>query len=1112
MGQDVHLVVGPAGSGKTTRLLNMYREQLHNAKPASSLWITPSAASRRFLRERLFAEGIEGCFRPNCLTFNGLAERILTAAPGAQRFLTSVMRRELLRRIITNAVGRGELPFHGAIAHTRGLLEQIAAKVAELKRVEIWPQELQRALGGRAGAKTRELHLLYDRYQQLLNEHQLYDFEGCLWAARERLQKGEAQPFEQLNLLVVSGFSDFTRTQYEILEQLAARAQQTRLSLTHEHQSARPELFARTADTLEVLRRRFPSLVVEELVPETKRPSALRHVERHVFSNPRTAVPAESTSQLEIIEAAGELSELEEIAVRTKRLLAGLESTPPVKAADILVVFRTLAQRVELVREVFARHGIPVWISGSQSLARSPLAAFVVLLLRVHLEDWPYRPLLTLLRHTYFRAESTAVEERFAAQAFIERLQLFSGREQLLIAIRRFVERHEARYAQAEPNSAAQVKAAAQLREAKGALAALEHLKTAYDRLPTRATRSEWAASLTELLSSISCCASSTDKKIEASTNQLVWQQIVQAIGSLDRLAEWEGRQRDQLTTTEFHREVSEILQVEPMASASEWAGCVRVVTAPEARGLQADYVFLAGLAEKSFPIAEGDTTLGSLAEQHRLAQAGLPVLNHAAHASAEMLLFYESITAARKQLIFSYAALDEKAQPLSASPYLDEVQRAFGGAQIRRTVRADLSPVPIASDVTCPRDLRIKAVAKALDGDAGLLTGFVSDRRRKDHAPNLLAGLRMQHERQRREGYGRFEGILWSPKAVESLSSQFGLDHCWSTSQLEQFAYCPFRFFADRVLRVDVNDDPALETDYLLRGRLVHSVLAALHRRLNRKHSKAVSPAECDSDELAAEARQVVESMLSELRSDGPLQSALREVDRRLLMSWLEHYPEQHRQYDASGHGCEGPLRPTYFEVAFGPQHTVDPDDTSLEEIEASLSTIEPFELDCGTLKVRLTGRIDRIDIGWACDRMVFNIVDYKSGRPSKSGAKAVRDGSALQLPLYALAVQEHLLKEQAAIPLVGSYWYLRDKAPQAAVTFHRPQAGRLSPSEDWEELRERLLVLVQSMVHSVRAGQFPMHCSDEDCTGRCEYKSVCRVGQVRALEKQWQPAQPTS
>jgi hypothetical protein len=53
------------------------------------------------------------------------------------------------------------------------------------------------------------------------------------------------------------------------------------------------------------------------------------------------------------------------------------------------------------------------------------------------------------------------------------------------------------------------------------------------------------------------------------------------------------------------------------------------------------------------------------------------------------------------------------------------------------------------------------------------------------------------------------------------------------------------------------------------------------------------------------------------------------------------------------------------------------------------------------------------------------------------------------------------------------------------------------------------KLLSRVISLVQGVRQGQFPMHSADDECTSHCNYSTVCRVRQARALEKTWEPPQ---
>ena len=150
------------------------------------------------------------------------------------------------------------------------------------------------------------------------------------------------------------------------------------------------------------------------------------------------------------------------------------------------------------------------------------------------------------------------------------------------------------------------------------------------------------------------------------------------------------------------------------------------MLSAASARHLRIPYLFLAGLSEKSFPAADRADGVYSEAENQRFIEAGLPLPSRSDRQTDEMLLFYETITAATRRLYLSYPAIDDSGEPLTPSPYLKEVEQPFGhGTPIPRFAQIDLSPVP-DEDGLCSSDaFRIRAVAEAMQGKADLLAGW---------------------------------------------------------------------------------------------------------------------------------------------------------------------------------------------------------------------------------------------------------------------------------------------------------------------------------------------------------------------------------------------------
>jgi hypothetical protein len=285
----------------------------------------------------------------------------------------------------------------------------------------------------------------------------------------------------------------------------------------------------------------------------------------------------------------------------------------------------------------------------------------------------------------------------------------------------------------------------------------------------------------------------------------------------------------------------------------------------------------------------------------------------------------------------------------------------------------------------------------------------------------------------------------------------------------------------------------------------MLHELLAALHSGLSER-GELLRPGSYSEREFADNTAALVARLVQRLRSGRPLADGLLEIDARRLSQWLDRYHAQHEKYAATWSDWES----THVEVPFGPQRRgqAQPDPEAASQDMAGSS--EPFVLDCDGEMVRFAGRIDRIDVGSLGGQTVFNVIDYKSGSAKRTNAKAVMSGSALQLPLYALAA-EQLLAQKRAVPLHAAYWHVAGRGYGTVIEFHEQAAGSLRPTDDWTSLQGRLRKQSRGLVHGIRQGEFPMHSSDDQCTSWCSYSTLCRVNQVRALEKQWQPPTET-
>ena len=492
---NVSLITGPARSGKTSELLDRYATGLAAAQMGGigrQLWLSPTSRVAASVRDALGGMA-QGCLEPGVATFDDLAKKILLADGVKTRIIAAVAQRELLRRIIAIAHKTGALKFYAAAAERTGFVDMLAEHFRELRRYAIPPSTYLRDAKRGESPQRQELAHLYAAYDAELTAHNLCDAEGIHWAARSVLAETSCRGISEFDLVVADGFTDFTRTEFDLLCLIAQRTKQLLISLPAdkplEGEATRIDLFAKTTATLAALKRAFPQLVVRTHSARHASCPAIDHVTEQVFHYPHSSpAPAvlESLGQIEIVQAAGTHDEVLQIARRIKARLAEQKVRP----ADIVVVYRSLTEVAPRIAEVFTQFAIPFSIESLPRLSTTAVFKSLVALLTLDRDDWPFRQVVSVI--TNDRLAALAEPNRRAADWLVRDLQVASGRGRLLEAITKLAEQFP-QLAEFGEHTRRRVAAAA------AALPSLSLLAAAFDELPAEATPVEWCQALAKL-------------------------------------------------------------------------------------------------------------------------------------------------------------------------------------------------------------------------------------------------------------------------------------------------------------------------------------------------------------------------------------------------------------------------------------------------------------------------------------------------------------------------------------------------------------------------------------------------------------------------------------
>jgi ATP-dependent helicase/DNAse subunit B len=500
------------------------------------------------------------------------------------------------------------------------------------------------------------------------------------------------------------------------------------------------------------------------------------------------------------------------------------------------------------------------------------------------------------------------------------------------------------------------------------------------------------------------------------------------------------------------------------------------------ARHLSVPYLFVMGLGERSFPRLVAPVPLFD--EQERLAfkQAGLDFPLVADLLPDEMLLFYQVVTRARRALVLSYPAVDDKGQDLLPCSFLSTLTDCF-------TPEA----IPVLSRRMLIEGYDRDAPLSAAEHRVQLALG------RQEHSPaplrrdmraNLADAEVLIRHRFHSADHSPYDGLFRDPAVIAELQKRFGPEKVFSPTALENYVACPFRFFLGNVLHLEPLEEPREEIESTDRGLAFHRALSRLHNHL--KDAGIHHPDEAVGAALIDQLDRAIEE--SARRAASPASEQLWRIEGRRLKRVAEKYRPHWKKFIEPWLPRGVKPQPAFFEVSFG-----------LVAAEGETQH-DALVIRQDGIEVRVSGRIDRVDVAELPEGSGashgFWIIDYKTGRSSHYTGSDLREFRRLQLTLYALAVQEVLLADKQARPLGLAYWLVVDSGPKIALPTHpKKPVAWFDETEAWHRVREQLQNWVVQLAGHIRRGAFPLKPRSEDCTETCDFGQVCRIGQCRQV-----------
>ena len=1050
---EARLIVDRQSPALKEAVWRLVREAKQDGGPLALVTVVgPSQYANLSLRQEL---GSDGFANVRFMLLPMLAELLggTAMATAKRRPLTSILENVLIRAILEQA--------QGPLAQVREHRSTQSSVRDSFRQLRLASDSVLLELES-AGGVRREVIRLYREFRQRIGDG-WYDAEDMAEAAAEAVRTNAAPALRELGQLVFYLPHDLSRSEVTLIRTLARRvpcavllgatgdtnadAQVSDLTadlepFLGEPQEADSENFRPSPENAnQVL---FPGVTSLQVAPDAH--TELRGVIREIIASARAGTPLPRMAVLYGMDPPyGSL-------VRDELDLAGIRTAGPGwKSLGDTAVGRTLAGLLRLsaslgTEDALRRDEVFAWLTGS-----------------------PVRRPRGMKREDFSPARWDVISRKAGVvrglRQWRKEMSAYSDQKE-----------KEAERADGEVSEAGIESMRADSRIALSALLFIEEL--AHDLRPPHPSANSGGASWqvfcrwTEALlrkylrRSLTDDESAAKERIDRMLQEL---RAADSISSVATLPAFRQVIEDYFQRTEGHIGITgEGVFVAPFSAAA---------------GMSFDAVWVVGMLEGSVPPPPKDDPL--LPEDEWRRAGGPPVM---AERSARQRYDFLSALATTPRLTFSYPATDpELRRRAFPSPWLLEQASALEGDPVTSDSLLRLNRPWLT--ITASLEDSLSSLEEPADRHDYDLQRLLLWRRehpsstsgRSGAVPHPLAKegplTRAAHMIRGRAGraFSEFDGNLSSVAPNSRFARNLGLYPLSSTS-LESWAVCPFRYLLGHVLQLGTLDDPEEETSIsrLNRGSLVHDILEKFFGEATNTDIMPVS-GQGWSHENSQRLRRIAHDVFREYeRRDLTGKRLLWQAEKQNILNDLDTFLVK----DAELRAQYGSAR-TMPEAKFGGgeewREAVDED-----------------------TRISFRGRIDRIDLG--SDGNPTLIVDYKTGRSSDSikalDADPIDKGRRLQLGAYSLAAKQQF-PQTDNMPAI--YWFITERGE-----------FKSAPSEPFDinnpETLKRFHEGVSAITEGIRGGVFPANPGPRGWSNNCafcDFNTLCQSRRFRLWER---------
>ncbi|MCM1058121.1 MAG: helicase-exonuclease AddAB subunit AddB [Firmicutes bacterium] len=1017
---SLRFVFGPSGAGKSRCLYEEIICRAGENREKNFFIIVPDQFTMQTQKDLVLLSDRGGIMNIDVLSFGRLNHRIMEEVGGQDIPVLDDTGKSLVLQTIAADLKK-ELPVLGSFLSRQGYIHEVKSAISEFMQYGISVEDVSGliAFAEKRGAlvqKLKDLQTLYRGFREYI-EGNFITTEETLDVLCRSLPKSRLLPD---SVVVFDGFTGFTPIQNRVIRELMRLCGEVIVTVTfgegeNPYESdGEQRLFHLSRKTVADLsrlaeaagvRRGQDSFVLPGDVRTEKRweeglkgrcdvvfrdryryedAPALRHLERNLF---RYSVQPyrQEQHEIRIFETTTPRDEVHQTGLKIRELVR----EEGLAYRDIAVITGDLAGYAPYVETEFSQMEIPCFLDRTRGIVLNPMVEYIKSALELYLKDFSYEAVFHYLRSGLADMEQSEVD---VLENYVIRTGIRGFRRYSRLFTHKTAEMGEDGEELAVLNG---------LRERFLAQVEMLHMEP---REPVR----HYVDKLYDFL-----------MQAKVQNKLAVYEAEFESGGQLSRAREYAQIYRLIMELLEQIYELlgDEVISLQEFADILEAGfGEIQVGTIPQnvdrvvvgdmerTRLKQVKALFFLGVNDGNIPKNASKGGIISDMDREFLRESQVELApSPRQQMFIQRLYLYLNMTKPSEKLYLAYSKVNSAGRSMRPAYLIDTVKKLFPDI---RTEYPELRS-PLEQIVTGQEGAGYLAA-----GLREYAAGVLSQEKEREVFTLYRA---FEDEKLCRERDLLKEAAFWSYRdsglSAVVAEALYGRHLENSVSRLETYAACAYRHFLQYGLMLQERQEFSFENVDM--GNVYHGVLELFAGKLEEQHYTWFDFPE----EFAASAVQEALEFYAASYGDTVLYSSARNeyaITRmgRILTRTVLTLQRQLKR---------GSFQPDAYELSF--RFTED-----LESVNVRLSDKE---------KMRLRGRIDRIDVAEDGERIYVKVVDYKSGDRHFDLA-ALYYGLQLQLVVYmnaALEVEAKKHPDKEIVPAALLYYHIEDPAVEAPV-----------------------------------------------------------------------------